>query len=390
MKIIVAGVLLFLSFNAYSQEQEKEKTNDYRRSPIQITFVYPLGTNGVNAANTVNEFSLNVFAGYAAGLDGFEVGGFANIERDFMDGFQVAGFANLVGRGDGVQLAGFLNGVAHDFDGFQGAGYVNFIGGNHEGLILSGFGNLCIGDGDAVQMTGFGNINVGHFTGLQLSGFGNITGGTMDGAQISGFGNIANKVDGMQLSGFLNIANKVDGLQLGLFNVCDSIDGIPIGLASFVRKGYRRMEFAANTALHTNLSFKMGVKHFYNMVSVGANYSGAFKWALGYGIGSEFDLGKKGKNTLNIDLISYNIMENGKYFSWDSYANLEQLRVNFGMKMSERAQVFFGPTVNFLTTRNSAQGQQMAREIAPYSTWNTTLFNSQFDTWVGINGGIRF
>ncbi len=83
-------------------------------------------------------------------------------------------------------------------------------------------------------------------------------------------------------------------------------------------------------------------------------------------------------------------MDTDSYFSWDSYANLDQLRLNFGMKLSERAQLFFGPTLNFLATRNFAQGDKMAREIAPYSTGNTTIFAAQFDTWVGVNGGIRF
>ena len=109
---------------------------DYKTSPFQMTiFTPPFSTNGMDNANYVNQFSLNLFVGLSGGVDGMELGGFINVDRYFMHGFQGAGFGNTVGGNvDGFQVAGFYNAVGGDVRYVQGAGFINATGGNQTGL----------------------------------------------------------------------------------------------------------------------------------------------------------------------------------------------------------------------------------------------------------------
>ena len=78
--------------------------------PVQVTFIYPLGTNGARSPYKTNRFSFNLLAGYNGSVNGFEVGGFANILKKDIKGFQIAGFSNIVGgKTTGFQGAGFAN-----------------------------------------------------------------------------------------------------------------------------------------------------------------------------------------------------------------------------------------------------------------------------------------
>ena len=90
------------------------------------------------------------------------------------------------------------------------------------------------------------------------------------GSQIAAMTNFATaKLSGSQISAFYNHGRNVRGTQIGLFNYADTLGGVPIGLISFVKTGYHKLEISADEIFHANLAFRTGVSKFYNILSAG-------------------------------------------------------------------------------------------------------------------------
>jgi len=80
----------------------------FARRPFQVSLTPGLSTHGLFSSQVVNKFSLNVAGGYTAGVNGMEIGGLFNINKEDSRYFQFAGVFNLVGHNmTGFQLAGF-------------------------------------------------------------------------------------------------------------------------------------------------------------------------------------------------------------------------------------------------------------------------------------------
>jgi hypothetical protein len=377
----------------------------YETRLFQVSFITPLGTNGVESGRIVNNVSFNLLAGYAAGLDGVEFSGLVNVEKDFVRGAQFAGFANIVG-GDvtagqfagfaninggvtrGAQFAGFLNLTGDSIMAGQFAGFTNIANGSAKGAQFAGFANITKGAALGPQGAGFANITKGAVEGPQFAGFLNTAAGNVHGAQFAGFTNIATRdVKGAQVAGFLNVARKVKGVQIGVVNVADSVDGVQVGLFNFARYGYRRLELWGNEVMYANVAFKMGSQHFHNIFAVGGSVDGdKYRWAPGFGFGSELNLSRK--LLLNIDAIAWHINDNE---AWTDEVNLlSQLRANFGVKLGNRTALFAGPTFNVYVSNlynadNDRYGMKLARwgTLYDYDAGRVTM-------WAGINAGIRF
>lgn len=394
--------------------------------PVQVSFVPPLSTNGKNNEYSVNRFSLNILAGYSGGLDGVEVGGIANIEKENAKGVQVAGTVNLVrkdvngfqvagtvnangGNLEGAQVAGFLNASASDSSnavqvagfgnihkgdllGAQVSGYINVNGGYVIGPQVAGFMNIAKGPVAGVQAAGFMNINSGNLRGVQAAGFMNVASQNTIGTQVAGFMNITRKdIEGVQVAGFMNQARKVRGSQIGVINFADSISGVQIGFLNFCRNGYRRLEVFGSDAIQANLAFKMGSKKFHNIFAVGISEPQQAKPRLsyGYGFGSEFRLGNK--FDMNLDLICNQIKENGKLWT-DNLNLLNQLKVNFALHPGKRTSLFAGPVLHVavskvLNKESNVVGSNIVPDWAPF---DKTYTNTRVAIWPGFNAGIRF
>ena len=87
-----------------------------------------ISTNWKVSGSMNNAFSLNLLAGYAGGVRGFELGGLVNIDRNHVRGVQVAGLGNIVGkRTSGFQLSGLCNVDLGRFYGCQVSGLFNWV-----------------------------------------------------------------------------------------------------------------------------------------------------------------------------------------------------------------------------------------------------------------------
>ena len=397
MKHKLLFICLFFLIVIVINAQEEDKYDTIIR-PFQVTFITPLGTNGTEAPRIINNFSLNILAGYNGGIDGFELGGFLNLSNEYVKGFQVAGFGNITGGNtEAGQLAGFMNINGGEVKGLQGSGFINIAGGRAEAVQIGGFTNIS-GALEGVQASGFGNIaketngfqaagfgNIAEQTeGVQISGFMNVT-GDMTGVQVAGFLNRTSDIEGVQGGGFINIAEKVKGVQIaGFINICDTIDGIPIAPLSIVKKGgYRKFEFWGNETFFMNASFKIGLKYFYTAFTLGFNpVNSDFNTGIGFGVGTNIGLDKD--KSIDIEAHSYAV---NRYFweNWD-YNYLNQLRVSFNYHIAEHFSIFAGPSFNILI----ADIIDYADEIAP--SWAFTIADRKDSIrgWFGFNLGMKF
>ena len=340
-----------------------------KTSRAQFTFIPPIGTNGKMAEEFTNDFSVNLLGGYNGGVKYFEFGGLVNINKGNVSGSQIGGVCNInMGNTEGLQIAGVYN-QTKIMGGAQFAGFMNMNTENSSGLIVSGFTNVASKDASGWLITGFTNVVSGNLTGAQFAGFSNITHGD---------------VTGFQLAGFINVAKKVNGVQLAFINVADTVKGVPFGFISIVKHGYHKFEASANESLYGNINLKTGVNYLYNIFTIGFKPDkNNFYWGLGYGLGSQVNLGKR--MNLNFDIVGRHINEN----EWTKELNvLGTFNMNFSVKITKGFEFFIGPSYNvFAFDENSSE---KIHNFAPWSFYDETDGYTRVKMYMGINAGIRF
>lgn len=247
----VIGISLAISLALFSKGMSAQENKEQAAPSSQITFAYPLGTNGYDARSISNKFSVNVLYGVNGGLDGFEAGGLFNYNGGDVRGVQLAGMANI---------------NKEHTSGFMWAGCVN----------------VALDDARGVQ---FADVNVAteDFSGFQ--------------------------------AGVFNYAGGLRGVQLGIVNFVGEDNGaIPIGLFSVVKGGYYALEIVAGDAINTNINYKMGVERFYTIYKLGSSwYKGNPVYSFGLGVGTMFSLADR--HRISADLSASHIVYNDEWSS---------------------------------------------------------------------------
>ena len=394
MKIMKRLILLFIAsgFMVHTIAQ----TDSVDVVPLQVSFFYPFGTAGTHSINNGYIFSLNIIAGVTGAADGIEIGGIANTNRYYNHGLQLAGICNITGTSNtGAQIAGICNILGGSTNGAQLAGISNVSDGSLTGVQVSGILNINTDSANGAQLAGITNVS-GSINGLQAAGISNIA-GTTEGCQIAGIanisgdanvqlagiGNISGSVNGIQIGGIYNVAGYVKGVQLaGIINICDSIDGVPLALVSIVRKnGYRRWDIWTSEAFYVNVSFKIGIRELYTILSLGYRPGNLHNnTGLGVGLGTNMPLWKR--SDIDVEAHMYQISR----FLWMEEDNfMYTLRINYVQHLSNRLAIFAGPAFNILGTDYFSD----AYKIAPgYGIEYRGSNDWQY--WLGFNAGIRF
>jgi len=263
--IIIAGLIVGI-VSVYAQTEDTKKIN----RKAQVTFVHPLGSNGIDASKIINNFSFNLLYGISGGLNGAEIGGLINMgygdikgfqfaglgnsTTGLVNGFQAAGLYNVVmdsvtgaqlsgitninrqgvkgasitgianiinGNTRGFLFAGLANNVSGSSNGFQGAGLYNLIEKQSKGSQFAGLTNINLQDSKGAYFAGLANFSNGNSRGAQFSGLANINTGEMNGAQVSGLANVNVKdMKGAQIAGLSNITTGTAQTQIaGLANI---------------------------------------------------------------------------------------------------------------------------------------------------------------------------
>ncbi|MBP1639827.1 MAG: hypothetical protein H6Q17_1410 [Bacteroidetes bacterium] len=376
---------------------------------VQFSLFPMVSTNALLTGNTQNDVSLNLTVGYVYAIRKFEVGGAINIVRTNASGCQLAGAGNIVGGTvSGFQGAGAFN-VARTASGVQAAGAANIVSENatlqvagafnsarNSSLQLSGAVNIATDTAD-VQLGGA--MNIAKESKVQISGAVNMA--QESSVQLSGAVNIAPKSTTTQITGAVNIAGKsnvqiaavniarhVKNLQLGVINIADSCSGIPLGLFSYVRSGYHRLEASIDESSFATIAYRSGVQRFHTFFEAGVATKHTpdrlFTW--GYGIGTS--LGKTPKMLVDFDLsvrqfaTSSTFLQNGNHF---------KLYCGIDRKVTSRLSVAVGVAYNMLVYKNSEANQQAYSSIAPYTLTNNIVGNNTcLKSWIGGKVALRF
>ncbi len=386
------------SIKRRTSPKQSQKDSTKLISPLQTTFVYPLGTNGHLAQKVTNKVSLNVLTGYAYALEGVEVGGLVNVEKAYMKGVQAAGIANIVqGEANGVQFAGAVNVVSGMANGAQFAGIATINRDSTVGVQASGILNANRGSLDGAQLAGVVNVNGGSAAGFQAAGVANINGGPSRGAQVAGVLNFSKEEhNGVQIAGIFNQAKRVRGTQIGLINVADTVTGATIGVFNFVKNGYNKWEIFGSEGLYANIGFRFGSRKFHTIVAVGAQPSNdATQCLLAYGAGFGSRLPLSQNMALHLDLMAHHINEGYETYT-DKLNLLNQFKAHVEFKLAEHLRLFAGPTFNVMVSNfrapNGAYGSQLVKNTFFDETYSENKERDPVNVkmWVGFNAGIRF
>lgn len=200
--------------------------------PFQTSFTPGLSTHGMMSSQIINHYSINALGGYTAGLDGLELGGLFNINRQ-------------------------------DVKYLQAAGLFNVVGGNFEG----------------VQLAGIGNTVLKNASGLQAAGI---------------YNTVKDTVTGVQVAGIFNKSHVLRGVAISVVNITDTLDGYAIGLINISKNGYREVLIYSNEVTTVNAGFKTGNAKLYAILSVGANLTNTTKfYDFSFGMGHDFIFNKR-------------------------------------------------------------------------------------------------
>jgi hypothetical protein len=390
------------------QNANMENVSDSIHRDVQVSFIPFIGSNHAMSGNVVNDFSFNVIGGYSAGVQKLELGGAFNIVGGNVHGVQGSGIFNAVdgdvtglqmagifntnlGTATGAQLAGIFNYNWGDTRYFSGAGILNFARQNSRAVQVAGLGNVTIGDQESPQVAGLFNFS-GRNANAQVTGLINISARNVKHAQVAGLINFAGKeMNGLQLSGMINYATTMHGVQVGFFNIADSLRGVPIGLMSFVSKGYHKIELSADEVFYGNLAFRTGVRQFYNILTAGVKPAtlgqDATLWTFGYGLGTAPRLGRG--VSLNFDITSNQIVEGN---ALDALNVLNKAYVGFDFHMMKKFSLTLGATLNAHLTETSHEGYwDIFSDYRP-----DIIYERQYDNditmkmWLGGKIGLRF
>jgi len=357
----IALTIIMAVIVAFGASAQNEKLAQY-------SFFYPVGTSGIQSINNSYKLSLNTLWGVNGGVNGFELGSIANINRGDVTGGQVSGVVNFTTQNsNGAIVGGVLNCSLGSLDGAAFAGVVNFAGDSSTGGHIAGVGNFVFGKMEGTMISGV--INAAD---------------DLKGGQISTINLSAGKAKGAQI-GVINVANNLKGLQLGVINVSNDGDSLlPVGVINVVRNGYYALELTTSEILSADLTFKMGVEKFHSMFRIGAGrFNNKNYFSTGYGIGSIIHV--TSKQAFNVEAICDQIVYDN---NWDNNLNLlTHLNLNYQYNITDFLAVKAWPSVKTYITNQKVEGLFNTIDV-PYTIVEHTGDNVKTSLWIGINAGI--
>ncbi|MDX5320875.1 MAG: hypothetical protein LPK45_07190, partial [Bacteroidota bacterium] len=380
--------------------------NDTFFRKFQFSVVPGLSTNRMLSGNVVNDYSLNLLGGYSKGVNRLELGGVFNLDEGdvkyvqgagvfnvvvgSVTGFQGAGVFNVTeGNVTGFQGAGVFNVNGASVKGFQGAGVFNVADGQIEGVQGAGVFNIANGKVHGAQAAGIFNISTDEVQGFQGAGIYNISDGKLKGVQAAGIWNYAQHIQGLQAAGIFNSAEVVQGAQVGLINIADSMNGVPIGLFSFVKKGYHKLDIGADEVFLGRLAFRSGTHWFHNIIQVGVDQKNFGSrdplWMVGYGVGTSLPIRK---HFIDFDITASQISKGAPAFY---LSHLGQLYLGVDLRLSKRISLAGGITANSFVV--DVDHPDFGETFNPlYSKASTRTLDYPFvqQNWLGWRATIRF
>ena len=363
---------------------------------VQISGVYSHNSNNSGV-------QLSGIASISQQLHGTQISGIANYGCGRVSAIQLAGVVNVLkGTVVGAQISDAVN-VADTVKGVQLGSVVNITHQSLTGAQVSGILNMAKGDSAICQVAGVANVQRGTINGAQVAGVANQS-TLIKGSQIAGVTNLARKVSGtqcagiynqadtlmgVQVAGVVNRAKLLSGFQIGLVNLADSGNGMAVGLFSYIKKGYHRIEVSSDELMSTGIAFRSGHKKLHNIISAGVHLDGLQRpiWSIGYGFGSSWGVSQK--MDVDLELHSKSIIVADRFEDDNDHF---QLYVGLNRSLGKRRSVALGVTTNVLRYRNaSATNDKTLENAIPYTLWSSKADAERtICGWIGGRVAFRF
>lgn len=381
-----------------------------------VQYVQMAGVGNIVGGNVKHVQTGGIFNIVGGNTDGVQAGGIFNVVSGYYHGVQAGGIFNIVAKDvDGVQLGGIFNHAAI-INGVQAGGIYNISRSNVTGLQIGGIFNYAK-TVNGMQIGGIYNLATDTIRDVQIGGIlntakyarGTQIGGVMntvkdiDGVQVGGVKNIANKVSGVQVGGVINVAKEVDGVQVAgviniakningaqvaCFNFADSSSGIPVGVFSYIRTGYHKIELSVDELKITTLGFRSGVNKFHNILFAGySNFGSQPFWTYGYGFGIYKKLTPKKGLLFDVTTQQLQNTNPGKIKT----NILSRANVSYSYALAKKINIAFGPTFNFFQQEKTDNSFiNTFNSIAPQTFGHNTIGNVQSTMWVGAKASLKF
>ncbi len=329
-----------------------------------IGLVYPISTNGTNAASISNTISLHALAGLSAGEDGVAISGLSTIIKGNQSGAVVSGLSNTIsGSANGTQVAGIVNIIGGTSSGVTVAGLVN-VAKSTKGVQAAGLVNLSAGNANA-QLAGLSNVS--KEATVQIAGLSNTAKNNSD-IQIAGLVNTSGNSKG-QIAGLINISKKAKGTQIaGLVNIAEE-SNYPIGFVNIIKKGEKQIGATIDEVGNSVIAFRSGGKYTYGIVGAGYNIKMEnAPYILEVGLGGRISFSKilrlniEVSNTVNTDF-------------WNDAYYKSSFRPLLGLTLAKRLEIVAGPSFNYV---NYMSNLKTYRENTVYNFFGSQAINSLF------------
>ncbi|QEM04015.1 carboxypeptidase-like regulatory domain-containing protein [Mucilaginibacter rubeus] len=335
--------------------------------PVQTSLLPSLGSHGMMSGQIVNNFSLNILGGYNGGVNGVELGGLFNINKQEVKYVQAAGLFNIVGgNSKGVQLAGINNNDQKNIEGIQAAGIYNMVKDSLKGVQLSGIFNH-VSSSKGIQAAGIYNYTRKNNKGFSIAGIANVTG---------------NDASGMQMAGIFNKARVIKGVSFAMVNIADTLDGYGIGLLNISRNGYAKIEVYNNEITTINIAFKSGNAKLYSIMSGGVNFTDKHVYySTGFGLGHDFIFNNN--MSLSAEGSTHLLLAKG----WKNQNQINRVSALLNFRAGSKVSFFAGPSFNVYTNYGNHPGdsdiQQIIKNKPGLIDWS-----NRTKGWIGWSAGI--
>lgn len=379
---VIISLFLFTFSSLFAQEADTIKT-----TPAQITFAYPVASNGLESKNISNNISFNILYGVNGGVTGFELGGLVNVINGSVEGCQVAGITNVVnGPVTGGQFSGIANVITDSLFGVQFAGISNIVTKSTTGIQVAGIHNFTNEYVLGAQLAGISNVSNGRVEGAQISGIHNLAIENITGVQITGIYNQSLKTNYGAQIGLVNASHILHGFQLGLINVADSSTGVSVGLINIIKNGYHAVELSSTEVMLANVAIKSGTQQFYNIYTAGFQPETTYTYGFGIGFGSKLTLAKWLSVSADLTVNHINEMEE---FDWKvNLLNRADLTLDFNV--NKNIAILVGPSFNAHVSELGYENTGgFTTDIAVNPFYTDSSNGYQLQMWVGAKGGVR-
>ncbi|MBD3628511.1 hypothetical protein [Cyclobacterium sp.] len=347
----------------------------FAESPVQMSLIPGLSTQGVFSSQMINNFSLNLLGGYTAGVEGLEVAGLFNMNQRMVSGMQTAGLFNMVGGGvSGFQAAGIFNNVYDSLSGFQVAGILNKVGNDLNGAQVAGLVNQVAGKA-RIQIAGLANRSYST-DGFQLAGLINRTKAGAGKVQIAGILNQSGANVDYQVSGLFNKADTVVGLQLSLVNVAASSD-YTLGLVNIVGDGEKSISVGLDESSFVQLSLRSGGRKLYGLLGTGLRLHPITLFGLDLGLG--WHAIRKRSYFMDVELVN---RLSSDFAGISNHSNVFRMLQGF---QSGRMKYYAGPTIAF-----SVLDQSWAWPVGGWVIAEKRNSRGLFALHAGLTGGVQY